>query len=211
MRSSFILPAVVALLSLVPTAASAAEFRFDRDPFRGSTALTTPGRQVVGINEVQIPLFDVSTDVASFVLSAFGYAFDEDIAFYNGTAAGLPLAGGLNVIVLQDIDFDGNPANGNALNAGQAATLIANAIDISGAGLFVYFNTALNVNRLVFSTDLADPTADLAILARFLNQSGPAGIDDLPRYTAANFATVPAPAALGLFGLGFAALRLRRR
>lgn len=211
MRPTFLLPALAGLAALTSTSASAAEFRFDRDPFRGSTALVTPGRQVVGINEQSIPVFDLTTDVASFVLPAFGYAIGDDIAFFSGFASALPADGGLNVIVLQDIDFDGNPANGNALNAGQAATLIANAINEPGAGLFVYFNTALSVNRLVFSTDLADPTADLAILARFLNQSGAAGIDALPLYQESNFATVPAPAALALFGLGLLGLRLRRR
>ena len=211
MRSSFTLPALAGLLALISADVAAAEFRFDRDPFRNSTALTTPGRQVVAINEAFIPAFDVATDVAVFSLPAFGYAFDEEISFFNGLAADLPAEGGLNVIVLQDIDFDGDPSNGKALNAGQAATLIANAIDEAGAGLFVYFNTALNLNRLVFSTDLSDPMADLSVLARFQNQTGAAGIDTLPLYTAENFATVPAPAALALLGLGLAGLRLRRR
>lgn len=211
MRSSFTIPALAGIAALVAFDAAAAEFRFDRDPFLNSTALITPGRQFAGANERVIPVFDIANDVASFVLPAFGYAIGDEISFFNGFAADLPAEGGLNVIVLQDIDFDGNPANGNALNAGQSATLIANEIDAAGAGLFVYFNTALNVNRLVFSTDLSDPTADLSILARFLNQSGQPGIDSLPLYTEANFATVPAPAALALFGLGLAGLRLRRR
>ena len=53
--------------------------------------------------------------------------------------------------------------------AGLAANLIAGRISGPGAGLFIYFNTALSQARLVYSTNLDDETADLQVLARFTN------------------------------------------
>lgn len=203
--------AALALVSAIPSA-SAAVLRFDADPFAGSTALTTPGRQVFGGNERFVP-FDVATDVAEFLVPAFGNGLDSVFSLFNGPAVSLPITG-VNVVVLNDIDFDGNPSNGIALNAGQAATLIANVIDEVGAGLFVYFNSALNANRLVFSTDLSDANADLSVLARFTNQTGQFAIDTLPQYTIRNFSTdVPEPAAFAVMaaGLAMAGAALRRR
>lgn len=201
----------LALGSAMPTA-SAATLRFDTDPFAGSTALTTAGRQVFAGNERFVP-FDVATDVAEFLVPAFGNGLDSVFTLFNGPAVSLPITG-VNVVVLNDIDFDGNPANGNALNAGQAATLIANVIDEVGAGLFVYYNTSLDVNRLVFSTDLSDANADLSVLARFTNQTGQFAIDTLSQYSISNFSTdVPEPAAFAVMaaGLAMAGAALRRR
>lgn len=194
---------IAATLATMPAIASAATIRFDSDPFAGSTALATPGRQVFGGNELFTP-FDVANDVALFRLPDFGNGLNAEINFFNGLSANLP-SSGFNVIVLNDLDFDGDSANGLSLNAGQAATLIANRIDEVGAGLFVYFNTSLNVSRLVFSTDLSDATADLSILARFTNQTGAQGIGALPLYTASNFVTaVPEPATWATMIAGFA-------
>ena len=66
--------------------------------------------------------------------------------------------------MLQDTDNDGNPAT--PFNAGSAANLIANALSDDGAGFFIYSNSVLAVNRLVYSTNLNSTTADLSILAR---------------------------------------------
>jgi len=187
--------------------ARAEVIRFNTDPFAGSTALTTPGRQVVG-NELFINDFDVSADLFSFDPAVFDVT--APVSFFSGEAADLP-NGGLNVVVLLNSDNDDNPAT--PFNAGSAANLIAAEIDTTGAGFFIYFNSVLNLNRLVYSTDLSDPTADLKILARIEDPVGQEAIDELATFTAANFDIVPAPASLGLFGVGaalFGLIRSRR-
>jgi hypothetical protein len=67
---------------------------------------------------------------------------------------------------LGNADGDGDPSNGIVLNAGLAANLIANTVNAPGSGFFIYFNSGLDLPRLVFSTDLSAPTADLKVLAR---------------------------------------------
>ena len=195
---------IVALLLTVHAPAQAAIFTFDSDPFAGSTALTTPGRQIVG-GEPSI-VFDPATDVFEFALSAFGpYGFGPTINFVNDTDTNLPTSG-VNVIVLQNF--------GPPMAAGIAASLIAAQITSPGAGFFVYFNTGLDLPRLVFSTNLDDNTADLKIIARLTNLTGAAGREALADFTAANFATVPEPSTLLLGTAGtlyFARRALRRR
>ena len=201
-----------ALLVCFGTAAEAAVFRFDTAPFAGTTALQTPGQQIIG-NEQFIPDFNFSTDVLAVNAAVFGIA-SPVVNFTNSLAANLP-AGGNNVVVLEDLDAGGGrKPTGNVLAAGTAADLIANSGKESGPGLFVYFNSALNLSRLVFSTDLGSTTADLKVLARFTGEVGQTGINDLPRFTASNFALttdVPEPASLGLLMAGITVLLLTRR
>jgi hypothetical protein len=155
---------------------------FDTDAFTGSTALATPGRQVFSGLEKTLPSFDVHADSFSFVANAFGLA--GPLSFVNARSSGIP-ASGANVIVLQDTDNDDNPATPFA--AGTAATVIAARVAVDGPGFFIYHNSALNVNRLVFSTNLNDPAADLSVLARIASPTGQGAIDALPGFKGANF------------------------
>ena len=198
--------AVVALLA-VCSVANADTFRFDTDPFAGSTALTTPGRQVV-MGEASIS-FSIASDLFSLESTVFGVG--STVNFVNALAAGIP-ASGVNVIVLQSFDDDANPAT--AFGAGNAANLIASQITAAGPGFFIYFNQGLDLPRLVFSTDLNDNTADLKVLFRMTNLSGQSGRDAIPTFTAANFnitTTVPEPSTLVLALVGMMSAGLLRR
>lgn len=210
-RLAYKLFGAAALLVSFGTVAHATVFNFDTDPFAGTTALQTPGRQIIQ-NEQFIPSINLATDTFAVNSAAFGIPATT-VSFANTLAANL--TGGQNVIVLEDLNqAGGRLPSGNTLAAGTAANLIANSGKESGPGLFVYFNSALNVSRLVFDTDLGSTTSDLKVLARFTGEVGQAGINDLPLFTASNFALttsdVPEPASIsvmlaslvGLLGLG---------
>ena len=189
--------------------ASAATFAFATDPFTGSTALGTPGRQIVG-SEPTIS-FDIANDVFAFERSVFDLS--GGVSFANGPVSGFPTSG-LNVAIVGDLDNDGNPAT--PFGVGIAANLLADRITSPGAGLFIYFNSGLDTPRLVYSTDLSDNQADLKILARLTNLAGNPGA--LANFTASNFAffnAVPEPASWAMmisgFGLVGAASRRRQR
>jgi hypothetical protein len=117
----------------------------------------------------------------------------------------------VNVIVLETLDNDADPTT--PFGAGNAANLIAGQITSPGPGFFIYFNSGLNLPRLVFSTDLDDSTADLKVLFRMTNLSDQA--DALSTFTASNFAFVPEPSTLmllavaGMLGVGRTTLRRR--
>jgi len=197
----------LALLTVSATANAAVIFTFDTDPFAGSTAPIMPGRQVVG-GEPFIT-FDVTEDVFSFVAPPFDVG--PDVLFANDIATNLPPTD-VNVIVLQSLDNDADP--GTPFLAGNAANLIAAQITAPGAGFFIYFNSNLNLPRLVYSTDLDDNQADLKILARLTNLSAQPGA--LAAFEADNFQIqqVPEPASVLLLSMAGSALgvrRLRRR
>lgn len=202
MRSSIL--AIAAALLACGGPAGATIITFDTDPFQGSTALTTPGRQVVG-NELFLS-FNIGTDVFSFEPSVFGVS---QLNFVNDEIANVP-PGGVNLVVLRTFDNDADP--GTPFGAGNAANLIADQITTPGPGFFVYFNSGLNLPRLVFSTDLSDNTADLKILARMTNLLGQQG--QMASFTEANFQLVPEPSGFLLMtaaGVLLAGYRLRRR
>ena len=203
----------ICVLFALNSTASAATITFDEDPFLGSDALTTPGRQVVG-DELFVE-FDPVIDVFEFADAAFSpYGFGPPFVVVNDEIDGVPPSGA-NVIVLRTFDSDADLTT--PFNAGTAATLIAAQVTSPGAGVFIYFNQNLDLPRLVFSTDLDDPTADLKILARMTNLGGDAGKARMVDFRSANFAAaaaVPEPGTLLLMaasGLIWAAGARRRR
>ncbi|MDR7267797.1 hypothetical protein J2X20_000426 [Pelomonas saccharophila] len=198
------------MAAAAPTSVNAAPVLFNTDPFAGSTALATPGRQVFSGQERTLPSFAVGQDSFVFDLGAFSAYAVSALHFLNAPSSAIP-GSGFNVIVLQDIDNDANPAT--PFGAGNAANLIASRISTDGAGFFIYKNSVLDVNRLVFSTNLNDASADLSVLARIVSPTGQAAIDTLPRFTADNFvATVPEPSSVALIGAGLVGVAgLRKR
>ena len=203
MRASAIFLAAIGVLTSTP--ASAATFLFNTDPFAGSTALSTPGRQVVGGEPFII--FDPAVD--QFAFDPAFFAVGNSVSFANDVVGNLATSG-LNVIVLRTLDDDANAAT--AFGAGSAATLLANRITGDGAGFFIYFNSGLDLPRLVYSTNLSDPTADLKIVARMTNFAGnPSGLSG---FSSRNFvfAAIPEPSswAMMLVGFGIVGASIRR-
>ena len=195
---------LAALLSFLVGLANATVFTFNNDPFSGSDALTTPGRQIVG-GEAFIN-FDIANDLFAFDTTVFGaYGVGDQVLFVNDLSSNLP-SSGVNVIVLQDSTVP--------FAAGLAADAIADEITTPGAGFFIYFNSGLDLPRLVFSTDLNDNQADLKILARMTNLTGISGRNALPTFTASNFVfqqAIPEPTTIALLGLGLVGLGFARR
>jgi Ca2+-binding RTX toxin-like protein len=88
---------------------------------------------------------------------------------------------------------------GGFANAALAANAIATASDFHGAGVFVYFNTTLQVSRVVFSEDLGGNTAavdangnhvgtgDIDVLFALRNLSGAEGLAHQSLFQAENF------------------------
>jgi len=205
-------PSVPSLLTLSLCAAlgaagtaRAADAVFDTNPFAGSTANPDDGIRVVFTgNQRSLPSFDVAGD--RFVFDAAVFDVGGALSFANGLTASLP-ASGPNVIVVLD--------TGSGFNAGTAANLIADALTSDGAGIFMYSNVGLGVNRLVYSTNLNLNTADLSVLARIESPFAPDALPALAGFGADNFALAPVPEpgsyALLLGGLTMLGTWARRR
>ncbi|NJR64986.1 MAG: calcium-binding protein [Leptolyngbyaceae cyanobacterium CRU_2_3] len=141
-----------------------------------------------GLNALNQP--DIITDFTiaedQFVLDAAGMGIGA-LGFQKGAAANI--ANG-NVIVL---------TNGFAA-AGAAARAIANNANVTARqGVFLYFNTTLQITRLVYSRDLGNG-GDISVLANLANQSGATGLANIANFTLANFNLVGAAenSSLGL-------------
>lgn len=203
--------ALLALSLAGSSLAQAAPILFDTAPFTGSNANPNDGvRTIFAGLQRSLASFNVATDQFVFDLSKFNVG---DSLHFSDASHASPPAAGSNVLVMLDTDNDNNPAT--PFGAGNAASLIADLVNVDGAGFFIYSNSALHVNRLVYSTNLNSATADLSILARIENPNGAAAPAALVTFGADNFAAaVPEPGTASLaFGglLGAGTLARRRR
>jgi hypothetical protein len=212
-KIQFTAPAAIAAVVLLASSSvgTAANISFGNDPFEGTDVRNVPGRQVVG-GELFIA-FHTATESFLFDETAFGLG--NQIHFANGLLNAIPSTG-INAVVLQNTDNDANPLT--PFGAANAANLLASRITDHGPGIFVYFNSSLNLARLVYSDDLSSNTADLKILARMLNLTGQEGINSLPTFSASNFEISPSQAvpepsgtALTIAGIAFLAVGAARR
>jgi len=194
---------LVALAVAATAQVHAADNLFNTAPFTGSAANPDDGlRSVFAGQQRSLATFDTSSDRFVFDLSKFNAGSSLSFASASGSA---PAAAGSNVIVLLDTDNDANPAT--AFGAGNAANLIANMVTTDGAGFFIYSNSGLGVNRLVYSTNLNLATADLSVLARIESPTGAAAQAALAGFNAGNFvAAVPEPSSYALMLAGLAAV-----
>lgn len=179
------------------TMAQSAEIVFATDPFAGTMALTDPGRQIVG-GAGTLVNFNPATDTLVVNSGIFDVHLQTSF-FASGLDTELPTSG-VNFIVIRN--------TGTPFLAGTAANLIAARLDETSPfpGFFIYFNTNLQVARLVYSTDLNENTADLAVLARLSDFSGPEGLEKLGEITGADFGYTPEPSTFLLTAAGALAL-----
>jgi Ca2+-binding RTX toxin-like protein len=152
-------------------------FAYNGDPFgNGTPGAPAPPANISALNQPDI-VQDFTSGEDQFVFDRLTFGLDS-LVFQRGQAA--QLDAGANLIVLQD----GFQA------AGAAARAIANNNDVNAReGLFVYFNTNLQLNRLVYSEDLANG-GRISVLANLDNQRGPTGQAALANFSAADFTLV---------------------
>ena len=150
-------------------------FLYNTDPFDGKKPVLAPGAKIAGVNAPDtITDFDPSKD--GFILNADVLGL-KGFSFANGAVN--DLKGVSNVLVLQ----------GQFANAGAAAQAIADNNNLTaGAGVFVYHNSTIGINRLVYSSDLGGG-GSFSVLANLTNQGGDAGVALLSKYSTINFST----------------------
>jgi serralysin len=148
------------------------QFVYNGDLFANGTPTLAAAPNINVLNQPDI-ISDFTNGEDQFMFERVSSRINE-VQFQKGAAA--DIADG-NVIVLT------NPFAA----AGAAARAIANNDNITTReGVFVYFNSTLGVNRLVYSNDLANG-GDISVLANLDNQRGDAGLASLANFTAADF------------------------
>jgi Ca2+-binding RTX toxin-like protein len=155
--------------------AGADQFVYEGNPFANGTA--TPAGN--GINVLALPdlITDFTIGVDKFALRSQDLNINA-INFQKGTSD--QIVGNSNVIVLL------TPFQA----AGAAAKAIADNSNItSDDGVFIYFNTNLQLARLVYSQDLGDG-GKISVLANLTNLTGPTGFNSLFNFTANDFTLV---------------------
>lgn len=154
--------------------AAADQFIYNGNVFANGTPAPAGQTGILALNTPDI-ITDYTIGEDQFVLDKLDLGM-EDITFQQGQAASI--TGDGNVIVLLD----------PFAAAGAAARAIANNDNIQAKeGVFVYFNTTLGLNRVVYSKDLGNG-GDISVLANLDNQRGPEGLASLASFSSADFA-----------------------
>ena len=164
--------------------AGADVFAYAGDPFEGRD-VSAPERQIIADNQDFITDFDFAEDTYRFNATDFDVDGDVNFAAVDANAEDASIAPGTNVVaVLNSNDAEDPDA---PFAAGTAANQIAELTTEDGAGFFSYFNSGLQLNRLVYSTNLNDASADLNVISQQTDLTGQDAIDALSNFSADNF------------------------
>ena len=164
--------------------AGADVFSYAGDPFAGQD-VSAPERQIIGDDEDSITDFNFNEDTYRLNATDFDITGDVNFVGLDANAEDALIAPGTNVVVLLNSDDDGNL--NTAFQAGNAADQIAEITSEDGAGFFIYSNSGLEVNRLVYSSNLNDANADLKVISRQTDLTGADAIAALDDFSADNF------------------------
>ena len=159
-------------------------FAYAGDPFEGRD-VSAPEREIIADNQDLITDFDFAEDKYRFNATDFDVNGDVNFAAVNANAEDATIAPGTNVVAVLNSDNDSNPDTPFA--AGTAANQIAELTSEDGAGFFSYFNSGLQLNRVVYSTNLNDASADLNVISQQTDLTGQDAIDALNNFSADNF------------------------
>ena len=149
-------------------------FLFSGTPFTGTAVTAANGIQVFGKPDT---IVDYQIGVDQFALDSSDLGINS-IQFQKGDADKI---GNGNVIVLT------TPFAGAA---GAAKAIADNANVTADKGVFVYFNSTLNKERLVYSENLGTG-GKISVLGNLDNQVGQTGIANLNSFSTADFTLVP--------------------
>ena len=159
-------------------------FAYAGDPFEGRD-VSAPEREIIADNQDLITDFDFAEDKYRF--NAIDFDVDGDVNFtaVDANAEGASIAPGTNVVAVLNSN-DANDPNA-PFAAGTAANQIAELTTEDGAGFFAYFNSGLELNRVVYSTNLNDASADLNVISQQTDLTGARAINALNDFSADNF------------------------
>ena len=158
-------------------------FTYAEDPFAGED-VSSPERQIIQ-NEDFITDFNFAEDRYRFSTNDFDVSGNVKFTAVDANAEGASIAPGTNVVSLLNSNNAETPDA--PFLAGTAANQIAELTSEDGAGFFVYSNSNLEQNRVVYSTNLNDADADLKVISRQTDLTGAEAIDALGDFSASNF------------------------
>jgi len=144
--------------------------------FSGGTPVLVGATGIQALNTPDI-ITDYTIGSDRFVLKGSDLGISQ-INFQKGITSEIASDG--NFIVM----FDPFP---NAASAAQA--IAANNAITADQGVFIYFNSTLGINRLVYSQDLGDG-GNISVLANLTNQAGTDGLQSLNSYSANDFSLI---------------------
>jgi len=123
----------------------------------------------------------IDVKVSADQITDFEFGRDKVLVGLDGFNIDVPFD--LSKAVTADLT-DGNfivQLDGFANVALAAAAIAANDAITADEGFFIYFNTSLGFNRLVYSADLGD-AGDVTVLANFVDQTGPEGLAQIAKF-----------------------------